>query len=206
MAFEFLGATCHGTLYQLSYSPGAATNDSAADALAHPIAASARTCAGRAGGSPSAAPPDGRGVAVEALDLVEAADLVEEHVDDDVAVVEQHPLLLADALDAARRTAGRRPDRLLDLVDERAHEPPVGRVEHDEQLGDGEDLADVEDDDVAALLLVGGARGDVATVRASTSRSSSVTGRSPSRRRSPASVGRRHGEPVGRRLRASRSR
>ena len=55
----------------------------------------------------SAAPVDDGRVAVEALDLVEAADLVEEHVDDDVAVVEQHPLLLAQALDAPRRATRR---------------------------------------------------------------------------------------------------
>ena len=103
-------------------------------------------------------PRDRRHVAVEPLDLVEAADLVEEHVDDDVAVVDQHPLLLALALDPQRRPSGGLADAGLDVVDERAHEPAVGGVDDDEVVGDAEHAAHVEDDDVAALLLVGPAR------------------------------------------------
>ena len=94
----------------------------------------------------------------------------------------QHPLLLAHALDPPRRAAGRGADGLLDLVDQRAHEPAVGCVEHDEQLGDGEDLADVEHDDVAALLLVGGAGGERRDA-------SGVIVGAVSHRRSPAVVG-----------------
>ena len=53
-----------------------------------------------------AVPRNRRHVAVETLDLVEAAHLVEEDVDDDVAVVDQHPLLLALTLDPQRRPPG----------------------------------------------------------------------------------------------------
>ena len=112
----------------------------------------------------------------------------------------QHPLLLPDALDAARRAAGRGAHGLLDLVDERAHEAAVGGVEHDEQLGDGEDVADVEHDDVAALLLVGGAGGERARRRGRRRR---VRGQSPvvsvaGRRRRRRGRG-WHGSVVGRR-------
>jgi len=44
-------------------------------------------------------PGDAGDVGVEPLDLVEVAGLVEEHVDHHVAVVDQHPLLLAGAFD-----------------------------------------------------------------------------------------------------------
>jgi hypothetical protein len=72
-----------------------------------------------------------------AADLVEVTDRRED-VDDDVAVVEQHPAA-AHALGATWRTARRHLHGLLDLVDQRPHETPVRRVERDEQVGDGED-------------------------------------------------------------------
>src|SRR5918995_3973192 len=77
-------------------------------------------------------------VGVQALDLVELPDLCEEHVHDDVAVVDQHPLVLADALASERRAPGLLPGLDLDLVDQRPHEPAVRRADDNEVFGDAE--------------------------------------------------------------------
>ena len=51
-------------------------------------------------------------------------------------------------------------ERELDLVDDRAHLAGVRRADDHEHLGDRDDVADVEDDDVVALLVGGRVRGD----------------------------------------------
>ena len=93
----------------------------------------------------------------------------------------------------------------------RPHQPRVGRARDDEALDDAHDLGDVEDEDVLALLVVGGAGGDAGSGRdvddrAGLGESASQSCRSSSRFRSHASLPRRHCPPVwhGRRVRASR--
>src|SRR4051812_41626220 len=71
-------------------------------------------------------PVDAGDVAVEALDVVEATGLVGEHVHHHVAVVDEHPLLLGDALDARRAAPELLAHLVLHLVGDRAHQPPVG--------------------------------------------------------------------------------
>ena len=73
----------------------------------------------------SAPPVYVRDVTVQALDLVELAHLGEEHVHDDIAIVDEHPLMFVDTLDPPWRPARRLTRLPLDIVDERTHQPPV---------------------------------------------------------------------------------
>src|SRR5690606_18920346 len=76
------------------------------------------------------------------------------------AEVHQHPLLLVETLDPDGRAVRGGAHGGLDVVDDRAHEPAVGGVDDHEVLGDRQHVAHGEHDAVAALLLVGAARGD----------------------------------------------
>ena len=83
---------------------------------------------------------------------------VVEDVDDDVAVVEQHPLGVIFALPPEWFSAVET-QRLLHPVDERLHlAASVPRGDH-EDVGDDEELVHVEQDDIDSLLLVEGNRG-----------------------------------------------
>jgi hypothetical protein len=77
-------------------------------------------------------------------------------VDDDVAVVEQHPVPLVTALDPQGLVVPRVRHLPLDLVDDGAHLPVVGRRGHHELVGDHEDLAHLHDEHVLASLVVRG--------------------------------------------------
>ena len=107
-------------------------------------------------------------VGPEALEVVVLAGLAEEDVHDEVAVVEQHPGGVGHALDAAGRVARLVLDPALDLVDDRPHLAGVRSARDHEVLGDRDDLADLEDDGIHPLLVVGrpgGGDGSVLRVR-----------------------------------------
>src|SRR5512132_2035030 len=97
-------------------------------------------------------PLHSRGIAPQALEVVVLALLLTEDVDDDVHVVEEHPLppvlaLASDGLDAQTFA-----NTLLDLLDQRADLAVAGTRGDHEVIGDHDQLADVQDHDVARLL------------------------------------------------------
>ena len=71
---------------------------------------------------------------------------------DEVAVIHQHPPGVVGALHAVRGGAACRLHALLDLLGDRADEPHVGRAGDDEGVGDPQEVPDVEDDSLLALL------------------------------------------------------
>src|SRR4051812_29944899 len=72
---------------------------------------------------------------------------------DEVAVIEQDPLRLPEPLRADRRGAGAvRLDLRFDLLGDGADLAVVAPAGDDEGLGDGENLADLEDDRLFATL------------------------------------------------------
>jgi hypothetical protein len=80
-------------------------------------------------------------------------------VDDDLAVVDQHPTSVALAL-ATDRLGTDLTELLLDLVDDRLDLTVVrSRAEH-EGVGDDELVGHVEGDDVVGELVAGGLSGD----------------------------------------------
>src|SRR5688572_32040507 len=89
----------------------------------------ATTCSGRPdSGGFGGAPVEGGDVAVEALDVVEAAGLVGEDVHHHVAEVDQHPLLLGDTLDAHGASSELLAHLVLDLVGNGADQAAVRRA------------------------------------------------------------------------------
>jgi hypothetical protein len=86
-------------------------------------------------------------------------------VHDDVAVVEQHPRATLSTFLCARPGIGLLAELLLDRVDDRANLPGVSPARDDEVIGDRDDVTDIEDDDVVALLVVGGCRRDECAMR-----------------------------------------
>src|SRR3954454_22235223 len=99
-------------------------------------------------------------VAPEPLEGVELPLLLVLYVDDDVAVVDEHPPPVALALAPDRLLTGVA-ELVLDLVDDRLHLAVVARGLQQERVGDGELVADVEGDDVLRQLVGGRAGGDV---------------------------------------------
>ena len=81
------------------------------------------------------------------------------HVDDDVAGVDQHPLAGLLAFDADDRRAGLL-ELVADVVRERPDLPVRIGARDDEGVGDGGELADVEDRDVVRLDVLEGGDGD----------------------------------------------
>jgi hypothetical protein len=81
-------------------------------------------------------------------------------VDDEVAVVHEHPRRIVQPFDRARLRCRLLGELLLDLFDDRAHEARVRRAGDDEALDDADDVSDVEDDDLFALLVVRRIRSD----------------------------------------------
>jgi hypothetical protein len=75
-------------------------------------------------------------------------------MDDEIAVVHEHPRRVVQPLDRARLRVGLLGELLLDLFDDRANQARVRRTRNDEALDDADDVSDVEDDDVFALLVV----------------------------------------------------
>src|SRR4051794_26932108 len=73
-------------------------------------------------------------------------------MDDDVAVVEQHPATLALAL-ASNRPGSDLAQLVLDLVDDRAHLAVVRRRADDEGVGDDQLFGHVEGDDVVSEFV-----------------------------------------------------
>jgi hypothetical protein len=86
-------------------------------------------------------------------------------VHDDVAVVEQDPRSTFATLLGARARTVLLAELLLDGVDDRADLAGVPGARDDEVVGDRDDVTDVEDDDVVALLVAGGCRGDQCALR-----------------------------------------
>lgn len=79
-------------------------------------------------------------------------------MDDDFAVVEEHPLGVILTFPPERLPAIRAKGFLY-RVDERLHLPPVVAGGEHEDVGDHEELVHVEQDDVDAFLLIEGNRG-----------------------------------------------
>src|SRR3954451_14968399 len=102
------------------------------------------------------APFQDGGIGPEPFKVVVAPDLVEEYVDDEVAVVEQHPLGVGEALDADGRWPVDRLYLSLDLLGDGLDLPAVVPAGDHEGVGDRQHTADVEDDSVLRLLGRGG--------------------------------------------------
>ena len=94
------------------------------------------------------------------LELVVLARLVEEHVHDEVSVVEQHPLEVVEPLDTNRARASVALQLFLDGVHDRAHLPRVRTARDDEVVRDRQHRADREDDGIIGLLRRGSLRGE----------------------------------------------
>src|SRR5699024_386025 len=80
-------------------------------------------------------------------------------VDDDVAVVQQHPAGVALALAAQRLAAALGEQRLLDAVDDRGDLPLGLPAAHEEHVGDDDQLGDVQADHLVGELVGGGLSG-----------------------------------------------
>ena len=78
---------------------------------------------------------------------------------DHVAVVDQHPVPVVEALEAERLAEAAVGEGALDVVDDRLDLPVVGRRHDDELVGHHQDIAHLEDDDVTTTLRIGGASG-----------------------------------------------
>src|SRR3954452_10351944 len=102
-------------------------------------------------------PVDSGHVAPESLELVVVARLLQEDVDDEVAVVDEDPVAVVEALDAQWPRAALLDDLLLDRVGDGAHLAGVRAAGDHEPPRDGEHLAALEDDRLGALLVVRGA-------------------------------------------------
>src|SRR5664280_1764668 len=90
-------------------------------------------------------------VTPEPLERVQLPLVAVLHVDHHIAVVEQHPAVLAPAF-APQRLGGMTQEPLLDGVDYRADLALVGGRDDEEDVGDAELLGHVEGDQIAALL------------------------------------------------------
>ena len=104
-------------------------------------------------------PGDARGVGPQSFEPVELARRGEKDVHDEVAVIEQDPRRVIQPLDGPRLDLGLLPQLLLDLVHDGADLPGVRRTGDDEGVDDADDVSDVEDDGVFALLVVRSACG-----------------------------------------------
>ena len=82
---------------------------------------------------------------------------------DHVAVVEQHPRRRVESLDAAWGRAAVTLHRGFDLLADGAHLSCVRAARDHERLGDPDDVPDIEDEDVLALLVGCGSRRDDGT-------------------------------------------
>src|SRR3984893_5241638 len=79
-------------------------------------------------GSFGVIPRPALGVGPQPLEVVEAADLLQEDVDDEVAVVHENPTGVVETLDAQRGGATGHLDLLLDLLGDRPHLTGIGPV------------------------------------------------------------------------------
>src|SRR5680860_1823277 len=98
---------------------------------------------------------DGRAVLPQALKLVVGPLLFVLDVDDDVGEVDQHPAAIAFAFPAHRLDA-ELAKLVLDVVDDRADLAVVGSRRQNEDVGERELLADIQSDDLAGQLVLGG--------------------------------------------------
>ena len=81
-------------------------------------------------------------------------------MNDEVAVVEEHPAGVAQALGVHGPKPHSLVERPLHLVDERAHLPVAGAGHDEEDLGQREPLRHVDGEDARRLELMGGLRRD----------------------------------------------
>ena len=81
-------------------------------------------------------------------------------VNDEVAVVEEHPAGVAQALGVHGPKPHSLVERPLHLVNERAHLPVAGAGHDEEDLGQREPLRHVDGEDARRLELMGGLRRD----------------------------------------------
>ncbi len=93
------------------------------------------------------------------LEVVVGACLLVEDMDEEVAVVHEHPSQVPQSLHRARRPTGHLLHPTLDLVDQGPHLSGVATVGDHEGIGDPEQLTHGQDDRRLTQLLVGGAGG-----------------------------------------------
>ena len=98
--------------------------------------------------------------APEAFETVIFASLGREDVDEQVAVIGQHPLGLAVAFDVVRHLAGVILQAEADLVADGLHLLRIGAGADDEVVGERGDTCEVQDYDVGGLLGFGCADGN----------------------------------------------
>ena len=103
------------------------------------------------------APVEFRDVFVEPLDFVVAPGLFGEDMDDNVAVVDEYPQLFANAFGTQRRATELFTDAGGHLVGDCGNESLVARARKDEVFGDRQHVANVDDDDIVGLFVVGDA-------------------------------------------------
>ena len=81
-------------------------------------------------------------------------------MDQQVAVIGQHPLGLVVTLDADGQLAGALLQLKADFVADGLNLAGVGACGDDEEIGEGSDAGEVEDQDVGGFLGFGGADGN----------------------------------------------
>ena len=109
--------------------------------------------------------PDGRiidrrevapsGISPETSEIVEIAGVAVEKMNDEIAVIEQHPLGGVVAFDADRAAIRARFELFVDLVSDRLNLPLVRAACDNEKFGKAGELAQIEPDDVERLFVGG---------------------------------------------------
>lgn len=103
-------------------------------------------------------PLDARGISPQALQAVEVPGGGLEHMDNDIAVVQENPLGLPFAL-FTKGTPPEGTELLLDVFGEALHMGTGGPGDDDEDVGDGDEIADTEEHDVHPVLVGEGVGG-----------------------------------------------
>src|SRR5437016_70815 len=107
----------------------------------------------RGSGLGSVLPTQTRSVAPEPLEVVVRALLGTEDVHHDIDVIEEPPPRAGFAFAPDRTDSESVPDLTFDALDHRLHLPlGTGRADH-EEVGDHDQLVDIQDDDVIGLLV-----------------------------------------------------
>src|SRR5581483_3963571 len=97
-------------------------------------------------------PHQAGGVGPQPVEVVVAPGLLQKDVDDEVAVVQQHPGSVPQPLGADGPGVALVLELFLDLLGDRAHLAHVSPAGDHEHLGDADDRADIEDERVRSVL------------------------------------------------------
>ena len=92
------------------------------------------------------------------LEPVEGAQPGRHNVDDDLAVIDQHPARIGGTLDGARGHAELSPDNFANVRGNRVELPVRWRRADDKVVENGGERAQIEQEGVISLLVVGGGR------------------------------------------------